>query len=362
MTNREREAATLGFLRPDGRGAVEETFYPWTLTVERWKDEGLPADIADEYLRHFETQRDQVSTYLDTDLSKCTEKIESFFGLDPVKRFFVNLPLSMNGGKLSCEDDWRQLRSQAEKALSLYFTDEIIRERFSCYVEGHRRGDYPVRLALCGFFWIPRTLFGIEEHLFAFYDHPKIMHEINEFVLSAYLDRVGAILELVPADVVYILEDLSGANGPMLSPKQFDEFIGAYYERLVPFLKKKGVRTVLVDTDGDFTKLIPNFVNSGIDGFLPMDVNAGVDIVEVREKYPKLKFIGGFNKLCIAEGEESIDREFERLRPVIRQGGYIPSCDHQVAPSTPLKNYLYYIERLKDAMKECGLANQPAHR
>ena len=40
-------------------------------------------------------------------------------------------------------------------------------------------------------------------------------------------------------------------------------------------------------------------------GSLPMDVNAGVDIVEVREML-KLKFIGSFNKLCVAEGE-SID-------------------------------------------------------
>ena len=198
--------------------------------------------------------------------------------------------------------------------------------------------------------------------MFAFYDHPKIMHEINEFVLSAYLDRVGAILELVPADVVYILEDLSGANGPMLSPKQFDEFIGAYYERLVPFLKKKGVRTVLVDTDGDFTKLIPNFVNSGIDGFLPMDVNAGVDIVEVREKYPKLKFIGGFNKLCIekARSQSIAVRASQACHKARRLHPGLRSSELHLRHLS--RTTFDYIERLKDAMKECGLANQPAHR
>jgi hypothetical protein len=42
--------------------------------------------------------------------------------------------------------------------------------------------------------------------------------------------------------------------------------------------------------------------------------------------------------------------------PVIRQGGYIPGCDHQVTPQTPLDNYLYYVGRLKEAMKECGSA------
>ena len=31
MTNRERERRTLNFEKPEGRGSVEETFYPWVL-------------------------------------------------------------------------------------------------------------------------------------------------------------------------------------------------------------------------------------------------------------------------------------------------------------------------------------------
>jgi hypothetical protein len=32
----------------------------------------------------------------------------------------------------------------------------------------------------------------------------------------------------------------------------------------------------------------------------PMDVNAGMDIVAVRQEYQELKFIGGYNKLEIS--------------------------------------------------------------
>ena len=52
---------------------------------------------------------------------------------------------------------------------------------------------------------------------------------------------------------------------------------------------------------GSFNRLIPDFIEAGVDGFLPMDVNAGMDIVKVRQLYPGLKFIGGFNKLTIEE-------------------------------------------------------------
>ncbi|MEG0354890.1 MAG: hypothetical protein RR621_04460 [Lachnospiraceae bacterium] len=106
----------------------------------------------------------------------------------------------------------------------------------------------------------------------------------------------------------------------------------------------------MVDTDGDFNTLIPHFIDSGVEGFLPMDVNAGMDIVKVRQLYPELKFIGGFNKLCIAEGPDSIDKEFCRIMPVITSGGYIPGADHQIPPSTPLKYYKYYIQKLHEAM------------
>ena len=46
MTNRERECRTLSFEQMQGRGAVEETFYPWVLTTERFIQEGMPGEIA----------------------------------------------------------------------------------------------------------------------------------------------------------------------------------------------------------------------------------------------------------------------------------------------------------------------------
>lgn len=65
-------------------------------------------------------------------------------------------------------------------------------------------------------------------------------------------------------------------------------------------------------------------------------------------------FIGAYNKLCIAEGRDAIDKEFERIMPVIRLGGFIPGCDHQVASSASLENYMYYINRLKEIMFSAG--------
>lgn len=180
------------------------------------------------------------------------------------------------------------------------------------------------------------------------------MHDINQFFLDMFTKYMTKVTVLLQPEVLYFAEDLSGKNGPMISPECFDEFLGAYYKKLTPVLKANGVQNIFVDTDGEFSLLIPNFLKAGIDGFLPMDVNAGMDIVKVREQFPTVKFIGAYNKLELEKTKEDIDREFARLLPVIRQGGYVPGLDHQATPDTPYENYLYYIERLKEVMKQAG--------
>ena len=50
MNTSERLSATLNFEKPEDRGAFAETFFPWTLTVERWLKEGIPEKFTADYL------------------------------------------------------------------------------------------------------------------------------------------------------------------------------------------------------------------------------------------------------------------------------------------------------------------------
>jgi hypothetical protein len=392
MTNRERENATLSFIKPEKRGSVEETFFPWTLTVEKFVQEGLPTQVADNITDivndNNSKKPNEVEKYFNVTWGEGVYKYEKYLGFDPVRRIGFTLPFrcfeeeiiednqeftiksDIHGRQykhhkksclveihkqiVSCEDDWTKLKRYGDLELDKYYIGENMENAYGQLREDHQRGDYSIRLNLEGFFWTPRELLGIEPHMYAFYDNPDLIHDMNEYILKVYIEKLIKVLDIVHADIVYIMEDLSGKNGPMISPELFDDFIGCYYRRLIPVLKNSGVRHVFVDTDGDFKKLIPNFIKAGVDGFLPMDVNAGMDIVAVRNEFPDLKFIGGYNKLCIVDGKESIDKEFERIIPVIRQGGYIPGVDHQVPPSASLENYLYYIKRLKEVMLMAG--------
>lgn len=352
MTNRERERATLNFQKPEDRGTVAETFYPWDLTMDRFCEEGLPKEV---WERFSEPPAGPWEKYFCASFGEPVMAFETGLGFDPVRRVTFHLPY-YTGTEMhaSTWEEWEAIKEFSRKELEEQFTVENMEKAFAHLKEGHERGDYSIRMNIEGFFWNPRELMGIEEHLYAFYDEPELMHDMNRFTLDIYKKYLRQVLDIIQPDVVYIMEDLSGKNGPMISPACFNEFVGDYYRELIPMLKEAGVGNVFVDTDGDFKQLIPEFIAAGVDGFLPMDVNAGMNIVEVRKEFPKLKFIGSFNKLMIAEGKEAIDREFERLLPVIRQGGYIPGSDHQVPPSASFEDYKYYISRLQEVMKQAG--------
>ena len=53
--------------------------------------------------------------------------------------------------------------------------------------------------------------------------------------------------------------------------------------------------------------------------------------------------LGHYDKMVMNRGEEAIRAEFERLRPVVRTGGYLPGVDHQTPPGVSLEEYLVYL-------------------
>lgn len=250
MTNRERERMTLNFQKPEDRGAVEETFYPWVLTTNRFKTEGMPAEIADgakDITNNIVGNKaNQDEKYLPVNWGEGVMEYEKYLGFDPVRRVHFVLPFRRFEEKIveqnekhtikqdiygrqviqyagsdleldykpviETQEDWDRLKEHAQKELELYYTDEIIENTYGPLKEGHDRGDYSIRLNVEGFFWVPRELMGIEAHMFAFYDEPELLHDIISYILEIYQTKLMKVIRLIQPDVVYFMEDLSGKN------------------------------------------------------------------------------------------------------------------------------------------------------
>jgi uroporphyrinogen decarboxylase len=245
---------------------------------------------------------------------------------------------------VSDRNSWEKIKEERYnlKDIQARFPDQW---QINC--SSYQARDYPLGLRMEGFFATPRELMGVQNQLMMYYDDPGLMHDINNHLENLWLAMAEEIVSKVELDFIHTWEDMAFKNGPLVSPKLFREFISPHYKKLTDFFKSHAVDFIFVDTDGNCFKLIEPFMEAGVTGMFPFEVQSGMDIVEVRRQFPKLLIQGGLDKTKIARGKAAIDVELEtKLPPLLLQGGYIPFMDHLVPPDVSWENFVYYRERV----------------
>jgi hypothetical protein len=274
--------------------------------------------------------------------------IAQYFGLDPYQQFWfsttdptIEATQHHVEGIVANMEDYLRIRPQ------LFPSHDGAIAGMNPWAERQRRGEVVVWCTLEGFFWFPRTLMGFEKLMLAFVDQPELLHQINRDLLAFNLGLLEKILSVCVPTFVTIAEDMSYNHGPMISKHTFDGFVAPYYRQLIPRLLERNI-TPFVDTDGDVTMLVPWFAEVGVNGVLPLERQAGVDALKLRTAYPRLLMVGHFDKMTMNQGEAAMRAEFERLIPVMKTGGFIPSVDHQTPPGVSLQQYRVYLRLLNE--------------
>jgi hypothetical protein len=323
MNHVERFRALINFEPVDRLPRWEWAMW-WDETIARWHTEGLP--------RQF-----KFSQVFD---------IAQYFGLDPYQQYWfsttdptIEATQHHVEGIVANLDDYRRLRP------NLFPSHDLAIEGMAAWAERQRRGEAVVWATFEGFFWFPRTLMGFEKLMFAFSDQPELLHEINRDLLEFNFGLLDKIVRRCVPTFMTIAEDLSYNHGPMISKQTFDVFIAPYYRQLLPRLQEHGI-PLFMDTDGDVTLLAPWLEELGIVGVLPLERQAGVDGLALRRQFPKLCLVGHYNKMVMNQGEAALRAEFERLVPLMKTGGFIPSVDHQTPPGVSLEQYRCYLRLL----------------
>ena len=94
--------------------------------------------------------------------------------------------------------------------------------------------------------------------------------------------------------------------------------------------------------------LLPDIVNTGVDGLNPLEVKAGMDVRKVKREYgSRLTLRGGVNAV-LWDQKEAIISEIRDLIPVLKEkGGYIFSSDHSIPNSVCLENFKEIVAEVK---------------
>ena len=318
MNHVERFRAVMNFQEVD-RLPIWEWAMWWDKTIERWHGEDLPKDLTDIF------------------------EIHEYLGLDPYKQFwFSTTEATIEAEQHHVEGIISNMDDYINHRPNLFPDHSKAIKGMRPWIERQQRGEVVVWITLEGYFWFPRTLMGFTKLMLAFCEQPELLHRINQDLLDFNLRLLDQIEKIGYPTFMTVAEDMSYNRGPMISRDLMNEFMTPYYEKMLARVKEMGMLTI-VDTDGDVTGLVPWMLDNGIEGVLPLERQASVDGMALREKFPNLRMIGHYNKMIMNKGEAAIRREWERLSPLMSTGGFIPSVDHQTPPSVSLQEYRTYL-------------------
>lgn len=365
MTPRERFHACMNY-QPVDRVPNHEVGV-WVQTKQRWRQEGLATDDLTwdwfvgqerwdldprEYIKvrteMFPPYEEKViSTEGDTEIIQRSNGVVSkalITGTAEGMRMSMDEYISF---PVETPADFQELKKRYRPSTPSRYPDYW--KQF--LLPGWQQRQHPLVLgencSIQGYYWRAREWMGTENLSYAWYDEPEMMHEMMEFVTDFTIETTRPFLEAgIKPDYVFINEDLSMKNGPLLSPKTYVEFILPELKRLVAFFKSHGVDWVVIDSDGNCELVLPYFLEAGVDGIWPLERTAGMDPLAIRKKFGRdLRLWGGVDKRELAKDFAAIDAHLHTFEPLIAEGGFIPTVDHLVPPDVSLANFEHYMTR-----------------
>ena len=382
MTTRQRLVATLNFEACDHPPYWEWAY--WPETIDRWYGEGLqrvvgyPATMnksdplqggAGDWRPPMPREQDARKT-LDLDdgyfhppvwgrllmprqpvVLEEDERFKILLDEDSITKKILKGSMSMPmflDYPIKGRKDWEEIKAN----LNMTFRDRIPKD-WEQVIAPLKNNDRVFPVSLLGYpeglFGHLRDLLGVDYLLTAVYDEPMLIHEILNTLTDLWIGLWEEQVAQFQPDSVTFWEDMCFRNGPLISPKMFKEFLLPQYKRLTEAGRAMGIRHYLVDTDGDMRMLIPLWIEGGITGIYPFEVQAGMNVEEIGEQYPDLALMGGIDKREIDKGPQAIDRELERRLPfLLQRGGYLPTLDHHVTPEVSWPDFVYYRKKIAE--------------
>jgi hypothetical protein len=357
MTPRERWLHHMHFEPVDY--VPDEEFGYWDNTFARWHREGLPEEVrdnaaADQYfgfaqrayvpvnmglMPPFEPKvLEETDRYrIVRDSTGVTAKVFTD-GTDTIPHY---IDFSLKGRR-----EWEELfKPRLDPTTGGRYPNDWER-----HVERLNSADVPVIVNAGSLFGHLRNWAGFEGIALMVYDDPDLFDEMVEHLCwftCTLLERVVKDIRKIDAGAFW--EDMCYRAGCIISPTTFRRYLTPRYKQITDLLSKAGCDINYVDCDGNIMGVIDCWLEGGVNCMFPVEVAAGSDPLEIRQKYGEdVLMLGGVNKRALAAGRDAIDAELARIEAEVKRGGWIPHVDHRVPPDVSFSDYLYYLRRKRE--------------
>jgi uroporphyrinogen decarboxylase len=357
MNARERFHATMHYLPRDRCPIMDFGF--WTETTAIWEHYGLPIEVNTDSFFGMDPQwifcggetllcpvfqEEIIEDKGDTEIMRQSDGVVVERG-----KFLGSIPRHLSHA-LHDRHSWETVfkpRLDPEDPARFPSKEEWTR-RVGEWTRPDR--DYPLFIGAGSLYGVLRNWLGLEGLSELVYDDFALFEEMVETLADIVITVLEKTLTAgVRPEAASMWEDMCYNSGPLLSPRIFKQVLVPHYQRITRTLARHGVDIVFIDCDGKVDVLAPLWLEAGINTMFPLEVGTWkADPFDYRSRFGKdMRIMGGFDKHILARSKEAIQREVDRLAPLVEEGGYIPMCDHRVPPDVSLDHYLFYVEEAK---------------
>jgi len=371
MTNRENINAILHYQPYEKMPVV--SFGYWVETLQKWADEGyITKEESDGYAKYGDNSAADRSVMkklgFDFNWNSC---VGANVGLSPAFEVKI-LQQNPDGSQIICDAGGLIVKIHpgvvsipAEIGTSMtgrkaweelylpklqFSLDRIPYEALK-QLEDPTKRDIPVGLHLGSYIGNMRNMLGVQELSYLYADDEELYVEIVNTLCSLCYQCTEKILQTgAKFDYAHFWEDICYKNGPLVVPAVFEEVVGPHYKKVTDLVRSYGIDIVSLDCDGCIDKLVPIWLENGVNTMFPIEVGTwNASIAPWREKYGKqLRGVGGMNKTVFARDKAAVEQEVARLKELIKLGGYIPCPDHRIPPDAKFELVQYYCKLMAE--------------
>ncbi len=198
--------------------------------------------------------------------------------------------------------------------------------------------------------WAPAVFLrgGLENLLLDFGLRPGFVKDLMK-IGTEYYAELYRLVATAGADLVLLGDDYSDKNGPMMSPRQFNELILPCDAAVVAAAKNAGLYCIK-HTDGDVRLIMDALVSTGVDCLEPLEPVPGMELRPILERYPgRIAVMGNISIDLLARGsvEEVVAEVRRTLQDVSAHGPHIMSSANTITSWVRPENYLALVNTTK---------------
>jgi uroporphyrinogen-III decarboxylase len=144
--------------------------------------------------------------------------------------------------------------------------------------------------------------------------------------------------------------DFCSSRGPSISPAAFHDIVTPALKVIVDACHAHGMY-YFYTSDGNFWPVAEDMFNvAGVDGWLETDKSAGMDLRELRERFPDKTIMGNIRSQLLHHGtrDEVVNEVMECMEVAHDLGGVIVGVSNLMVTGTPPEN----VEALLKTIEE----------